>query len=193
MRKLSKSQSSRERGAVSHNELLYRFRLIEDAISLRYFFGVGLNERKRDKISFGLHLEERTRNIIAAFIFLQLAAILDSNGQYSLHVNRNTFQITGNQLSKLFPSVPDDQIRERTHGVNRVLKRHAKLIKMVFSARNEKIAHVSRQIHKFDSDGKHSWFMPVPLVPSSIRFRQIINFLQELDDELLFPNYLHGL
>ncbi len=192
MRKAPKRRPCRDGSIDAHNELLYRFELIYDAMLLHLNLGVGLNERKRDKDNFGTHQEERTRHIIAAFIFLQLAAILDSKGTYSLHVNKNSLQTTEENLLNLFPSVSREQIKERTGGINRVLKKYTKLVKTTFTIRDEKIAHAGRKISKFDTNGKHSWFRSVPLVPSSTRFQQMRNFLEELNDELLFPNHSHG-
>jgi hypothetical protein len=68
----------------SYYEILYRIKLVEDAIGLYYFYGRGWNQRQRkDPLGVGFRPEDQARYFAVQFAFLQIAAILDQQGKYA--------------------------------------------------------------------------------------------------------------
>lgn len=179
----------------SHNELLYRIRLIEDAVGLYYFYGHGWNQRQReDPQGIGFRPEDSARYIATQFAFLQIAAILDRSGAYSLHMEKKTFTISAEHLQALFPVLQSPRLARIVSDINLVLNKHKSTIRTVFNVRNSRIAHVGDITYKSvsDEDDKHSYFKLQNHIPSSFRFKRITEFCSDLEDALFWPFRLSG-
>lgn len=184
-----------KRSISSYNELLYRIRLTEDAIGLYYYYGQGWNQRQReDQQGVGFRPEDRVRYIAVQFAFLQIAAILDQQGEYSLRMQKNTFTVSAKRLKNLFPTLKNPRLDRIHSDVNSVLGKHSKTINTVFKVRNSRIAHVGDITYKSVSDenDEYSYYKIQTHIPSSFRFKRITELCRDLDCALLTPFNLSG-
>jgi hypothetical protein len=167
----------------SYYEILYRIKLVEDAIGLYYFYGRGWNQRQRkDPLGVGFRPEDQARYFAVQFAFLQIAAILDQQGKYALHMQKNTFSVSSKRLKKLFPTYEDLYLDKIVLDVNLVLFKHKNTINTVFKVRNSRIGHISDITHKvlLDDDYDNTYFRLQNNIPPSFRFVRITELCSDL-------------
>lgn len=172
------------------NEILGRLKLIEDAIMLFHFLGHELDRKIREAHKHDLPLqEERLRYIVTSYAFIQTAAILDCNGMFSLHVRKDKgeYCLSKSNFSKLFPVLDEETKNEVLEKTNLVLQKHKRTIETVFKTRHEKIAHIGRITYKLGKTEDYSWYIPSSLIPTSFRYKRLLELSRDLDDALCWP------
>lgn len=167
-------------------EILYRIKLIEDAIGLYYFYGQGWNQRQRDDpLGISFRPEDQARYFAVQFAFLQIAAILDQQGEYSLCMQRKSFTISEKRLALLFPTLQKSRLNQIASDVNSVLYKHRSTINTIFKVRHSRIAHIGDITHKVvvfngDWDYDRTYFKLQNNLPSSFRIKRVTELCRDL-------------
>ena len=167
----------------SYYEILYRIKLVEDAIGLYYFYGRGWNQRQRnDPLDVGFRHEDQARYFAVQFALLQVAAILDQQGKYALRMQKNNFSVSSKRLKKLFPTYEDSYVDKIVLDINLVLFKHKSTINTVFKVRNSRIGHVGDITHKvlLGDDYDNTYFRLQNNIPTSFRFKRITELCRDL-------------
>lgn len=172
----------------SYNELAFRVRMTLDAVNLYYYFGQGLEE-----VYSGQGIDEtpefKTRNIVTQFAFIQMSAIFDSQGRFSLHVKEikesGKIHIKEKRLRALFPIFQDCDLKIFEADLNKVPIKYQSTIKIITQIRNEKIGHLVKKSQKIRECGGYVEFSHKTQIPRSFSYKQITDLCMDLRSSLL--------
>ena len=129
--------------------------------------------------------------MIASYALIQISAILDMQGEYSLGVQNVSTDPTVNKrrLGKLFPALTNKELETLCRKANDLLSRHKSSVQQIMRIRNRKLAHmgsVSAQTRKWS---EHSFYSLKNIVPKRFAYIKLLKLCTAIADDLLDPVY----
>jgi hypothetical protein len=130
------------------NETSFRMRSACRAIEILAEY-----KAKIPKTEIEYHQFKSIRYVMARFAVLEICAIFDKHGRWSLMLNKNQrgkYRVQPARLKKIFPLLPVDQLEKLQSNLDYVVRKNSALIDRLLHTRHNRIAHAGRLNTKFD-------------------------------------------